>query len=134
METKLVEKKARGFAGIIKNVLDPLNEHPNFKEKFKNVNRKYLVNASNLNFAALIIIENGTIIIESVRNVPKSNLKKKILGWNGYISMNSQIFLALVMNKISLLNIGLKWLTRKVKIKGLIKMVTLLKLINLLKE
>ncbi|MFX1317154.1 MAG: hypothetical protein ACFE9T_14935 [Promethearchaeota archaeon] len=134
MEANFVEKKARGFAGIIKNVLEPLNEHPKFKEQFKNTKRKYLVNASNLNYAALITIENGILIIESVRNKPKSNLKKRNLGWNGYISMNSQIFLALAMDKISLLNIGLKWLTRKVKIKGLIKMVTLLKLFNLLKE
>ncbi len=134
MKTKTKKKKARGFAGLIENVMDPLNENPKFKEQFKNKKRKFLINASNLNYAALITIKNGNLNIESVRNEPKSNLKKKLLGWDGYISMNSQIFLALAMDKISLLNIGLKWLTRKVKIKGLIKMVTLLKIFNLLKD
>ncbi len=134
MKTKTQKKKARGFAGLIENVMDPLNENPKFKEQFKNKKRKFLINASNLNYAALITIKNGNLNIESVRNEPKSNLKKKLLGWDGYISMNSQIFLALAMDKISLLNIGLKWLTRKVKIKGLIKMVTLLKIFNLLKD
>lgn len=134
MEIKIIEKKARGFAGLIVNVLEPLNENLKFKEQFKRKKRKYLINASNLNYAALITLDNGTLIIEGVRNKPKSNLKKKILGWDGYISMNSQIFLALAMDKISLLNIGLKWLTRKVKIKGLIKMFTLLKILNFLKD
>ncbi len=134
MKAKILEKKVRGFAGLIENVMDPLNENPKFKEQFKNKKRKFLINASNLNYAALITIKNGNLNIESVRNEPKSNLKKKLLGWDGYISMNSQIFLALAMDKISLLNIGLKWLTRKVKIKGLIKMVTLLKIFNLLKD
>jgi len=134
MEIKIIEKKARGFAGLIVNVLEPLNENPKFKEQFKSKKRKYLINASNLNYAALITLDKGTLIIEGVRNKPKSNLKKKILGWDGYISMNSQIFLALAMDKISLLNIGLKWLTRKVKIKGLIKMFTLLKMLNFLKD
>ncbi len=134
MEIKIIEKKARGFAGLIVNVLEPLNENPKFKEQFKRKKRKYLINASNLNYAALITLDKGTLIIEGVRNKPKSNLKKKILGWDGYISMNSQIFLALAMDKISLLNIGLKWLTRKIKIKGLIKMFTLLKMLNFLKD
>jgi len=134
MEIKKIEKKARGFAGLIVNVLEPLNENPKFKEQFKRKKRKYLINASNLNYAALITLDKGTLIIEGVRNKPKSNLKKKILGWDGYISMNSQIFLALAMDKISLFNIGLKWLTRKIKIKGLIKMFTLLKMLNFLKD
>ena len=134
MEAKIIEKKVRGFAGLIENVVDPLNKNPKFKEQFENIKRKFLVNASNLNYAALITIDNGKVIIESVKNKPQSNLKKKILGWDGYISMNSQIFLALAMDKISLLNIVVKWLTRKVKIKGLMKMFTLLKLFNLLKE
>ena len=134
MEIKKIEKKARGFAGLIVNVLEPLNENPKFKEQFKRKKRKYLINASNLNYAALITLDKGTLIIEGVRNKPKSNLKKKILGWDGYISMNSQIFLALAMDKISLFNIVLKWLTRKIKIKGLIKMFTLLKMLNFLKD
>ncbi len=134
MKAKILEKKVRGFAGLIVNVLEPLNENPKFKEQFKNKKRKFLINASNLTYAALITIDNGKVIIESVKNKPQSNLKKKILGWDGYISMNSQIFLALAMDKISLINIGIKWLTRKVKIKGLIKMFTLLKMLNFLKD
>jgi hypothetical protein len=134
MEKKIIEKKARGFAGLIFNVLAPLNDNPQFKEQFKKKRRKYLINATNLNYAVLITINKGILIIEGVRNKPISNLEKKLLCWDSYVSMDSQILLALIMNKISLLNIVLKWLIRRVKIKGLIKIFTLLKMLNFLKD
>jgi len=134
METNIIERKARGFAGLIANVIEPLNNNPKFKEQFRRKKRKYLINASNLNYAALITLDKGTLIIEGVRNKPISNLEKNLLGWDSYVSIDSQIFLALIMNKISLLNIILKWLIRRVKIKGLIKIFTLLKMLNFLKD
>jgi hypothetical protein len=133
METKVVEEKAREFAGLIASVLAPLNQNPKFKEKFKKIERKYLINASNLNYAALVKIDNGRLTVQSVANKPKSNLKKKVTGWDSFISMDSQIFLALAMDKISKAKVGLKVISGKVKLKGFRKLPTLLKLFELLK-
>ncbi len=134
METKLTEKKVRGFAGLIAKIMEPLNENPKFKEGFKTTQKKFLVDASNLNYAALVTVDNGIVTVESVPNKPRSNLDKKKLGWNGLISMDSQIFLALSMNRISMLKVALLWLRRKVKMKGITKLLTLLKIFSLLNE
>ncbi|MBY9021980.1 MAG: hypothetical protein KGD67_13070, partial [Candidatus Lokiarchaeota archaeon] len=79
----------------------------------------------------LITIYNGHLTIEGITNKPEKNLKKKVIGWDGFISMDSQIFLALAMDKISKMKIGQKWLTGKVKMKGLRKLITLLKIFEI---
>ena len=133
METKVIEEKAREFAGLISSVLAPLNQNQKFKESFKKIKRNYLINASNLNYAALVRINNGYLTVQSVANKPKSNLKKKVTGWDSFISMDSQIFLALAMDKISKAKVGLKVISGKVKLKGFRKLPTLLKLFEILK-
>lgn len=133
-KNELIDPKARGFAGLIKNIMEPLNENQAYQRKFKNFNKKYLINASNLNYAALITINEGRLNVESIPNKPKYNLKKKFIGWNGFISMDSQIFLALAMDRISLLNIVFKWLIGKVKMKGVLNLISLLKIFELIKK
>lgn len=133
-KNELINPKARGFAGLIKNIMEPLNENQEFQKKFKNFKKKYLINASNLNHAALITINEGRLKVESIPNKPKSNLKKKFIGWDGFISMDSQIFLALAMDRISLLNIVIKWLLGKVKMKRILKLLPLLKIFEIIKK
>ena len=133
-DSEIIIKEPRGFAGLIANVMLPLNEKPSFKEAFKNTQRKYLFNATNLNYAALVIIDKGTLKVESVPNKPHSNLKKKVIGWDGFVSMDTQTFLALAMKRISMMKVGLKWIFRKVKMKGILKLLPMLKLFDLLQE
>ncbi len=133
-EKELINPEARGFAGLIKKIMDPLNQNQEFKQKFKTLKKKFLINASNLNHAALITIDEGSLRVESIPNKPESNLKKKIIGWNGFISMDSQIFLALAMDKITIFSIIAKWLVRKVKMKGILNLLALLKIFEHLKE
>jgi hypothetical protein len=130
----MVNPNARGFAGLIKSIIEPLNENPEFKEKFNKLNRKFLINASNLDHAALISVNQGVLKVESVPNKPESNLKKKLIGWDGFISMDSQIFLALAMNRISIVGIGLKWILGKVKMRGILKLLALLSIFDFLKK
>lgn len=130
----IVNPNARGFAGLIKSIMEPLNENLEFKEKFKKLDRKFLINASNLDHAALISVNQGILKVESVPNKPESNLKKKLIGWDGLISMDSQIFLALAMNRISIVGIGLKWILGKVKMKGILKLLALLSIFDFLKK
>ena len=133
-DSSIIMEKPRGFAMLIANVMSPLNENPNFKKMFKNTKRKYLINASNLDYAALISINRGELTIQSVPNKPKTNLKKKVSGWDGLVSMDSQIFLALAMKRISMLKVGLKWIFGNVKMKGLLKLLPMLKLFDLLQQ
>ncbi|MEJ2293778.1 MAG: hypothetical protein P8Y23_03330 [Candidatus Lokiarchaeota archaeon] len=133
-KNNLIDPKARGFAGLIKKIMDPLNRNQEFKQKFKDLNKTFLINASNLNHAALITINEGSLRVESVPNKPATNLKKERVGWDGFISMDSQIFLALAMDRITFFNIIAKWLVRKVKMKGILKLFSLLKIFELLKK
>ena len=133
-DSSIIMEKPRGFALLIANVMSPLNENPNFKKMFKNTKRKYLINASNLDYAALICIDSGELTIQSVPNKPKTNLKKKVTGWDGLVSMDSQTFLALAMKRISIMKVGLKWIFGNVKMKGLFKLLPMLKLFDLLQQ
>lgn len=130
----LQEKKVRGFAGIIEKVLAPLNENKKFKENFSDINVKILLNATNVNFAALIIIKNGTIRVESLLNKPKENLNKEKVGWDAFLQMDTQIFLAFAMKRLSMIGMIKKILERKIKLKGLRKLFILLKVFTILSE
>ena len=125
-------KKIRGFAVLINSILAPLNENKRFQEKFRNVNTKILLNASNLNHAAIIIVNKGLVRVESIPNKPKENLKKNKVGWNAFLEMDTQTFLAIAMNRLSLFGVAKKWLIRKVKIHGIRKLLILLKMFRFL--
>jgi hypothetical protein len=126
--------KKRGFAGLLANLMMPLNDNPKFKEEFKDTRRKILINAINLNYAALLIIDRGKLEVESIPNKPKSKLKRKTTGWDGYISMDTQLFLSLAMKRLSILKLILKIISGKVKVKGIFKLLRMLKLIKILTE
>jgi hypothetical protein len=125
-------KKLRGFAVLINSILTPLNENKKFQEKFRAYDIKILLNASNLKYAALIRINHGFIEVESIPNKPKVNLKKCKLGWNAYLEMDTQTFLAIAMNRLSLIGVAKKWLTHKVKMRGMRKLLVLLKVFKFL--
>lgn len=133
-EIQLENKRIRGFAGLIANALLPLNQNKQFKEKFANTNIKILLNAVNVNFAALIIIERGMLKVESIPNKPKQNLKKKNLGWDASLTLNTQTFLALAMERLSMFELGLRILRGKVKVRGIRKLLVLKKILSLLNQ
>ena len=131
-EVKVENKNARGFAGLVNNMLAPLNENEKFKEKFRHKHVKILINAVNVNFAALIIIDYGKLNVEGIPNKPKENLRKKNVGWDGFLEIDTQTFLAFVMNRISLFGIAKKWIIRKIRLRGINKLLHLLKLFKIL--
>lgn len=127
-------KEQRGFAGLIANVLKPVNENPNFYKAFKEIQRKFLINATNLKYAAIVTLENGSITVESIQNKPTNNLTKKKIGWDAYIAMDAQIFLAIAMKKLSLIGILKKWIAKKIKMRGITKLLIFLKILKFLEE
>ena len=128
------KEKIKGFAILINSVLSPLNENSKFQEKFKNTKAKILLNAPNLKFAALIVIDHGSVNVKSILNKPKANLKKKKIGWNAYLESDTQYFLTLATNQISKLGVVKMWVTRKIKIRGIRTLLLLLKVFKILIE
>ncbi|MHA2131960.1 MAG: hypothetical protein ACW99L_18480, partial [Promethearchaeota archaeon] len=72
------KKKLRGLPGIVSRLVEPLNENGEFKERYRNTKVRVLLNAKDGKYAALIIINNGTIHVDGFKNKPKVNLKKKV--------------------------------------------------------
>ncbi|MFX0074970.1 MAG: hypothetical protein ACFE96_05975 [Candidatus Hermodarchaeota archaeon] len=131
-ESNVILNEPKGFAGLIANIMNPLNSNPNFVQAFRKTKRRILINATNLRYAALLTIDKGTIKIEAIRNEPESNLKKKVSHWDGFVAMDTQLFLGLATKRISILKLGLKMLRFKVKVRGILKLLTLLKLLKIL--
>lgn len=132
VESNQENNDIRGFAVLLNSILIPLNENKRFQNKFQNVSTRILLNASNLKYAALIVVDHGIVRVESIPNKPKENLKKRKVGWNAFLEMDTQTFLAIAMNRLSLLGVAKKWLTGKVKMRGIRKLLTLLKMFKFL--
>ncbi len=62
------KKKLRGFAKIVSKEVEPLNSYDKFKEKYKDTEVKVLLNPKDGKEAALIVIDKGTIYVESIKN------------------------------------------------------------------
>ena len=126
------KKKLRGFASIVSKQIEPLNENEKFKERFKNTKVKILINAKDGKYAALLVIDNGTIHVEGYKNNPKENIKKKVLRWNGLIQAKTNLFLELLGGEnVSLWKVIGKVLTGRLKIRGLKSVLLLLQLFEL---
>ena len=112
------KKKLKGFAGVIAKNLEPLNSNEKFKEKYKDADTKILLNTKDGPVACLITIKNGTIDFEAIENTPKENISKKAVGWDGFLSTTTPLFMDLAAGKISTGGMITKMLTGKIKIKN----------------
>jgi hypothetical protein len=133
-EKKDKKKKLRGFAKIIAQNLEPLNEKEKFKERFKDKELRILLNANDGKWAALIKIQNGTLGVDGIKNKPKENLSKENVDWDGFLGTSTQIFFDLAMGKISTLGMIWKIITRKIKIKNIKNVLVLTELFSLLEQ
>jgi uncharacterized membrane protein YkoI len=121
--------RLRGLAGIVSKLVDPLNENVKFKEKFKDKEVKVLLNAKDGKYAALLVINKGTIHVEGIKNNLKKNLKKKVVGWDGLIQAKISTLLGLLeADDISLGKAVGKILTGRLKIRGIKHVLVLLQL------
>ena len=126
------KKKLRGFASIVAKQIEPLNEMEKFKEKFKDIEVKVLLNAKDGKWAALLIIDRGKIYVEGIKNEPKENIKKKNAGWNGLLQTTTPLFLEILgSDELSIGKVIRKILVGKVKIRGIKHVLVLLQLFNL---
>ena len=93
--TEEKKKRPRGFASMIYKTVLPLNDDNKFKEKYKDIKSKILLNAVDGKYAALVIIDNGTIDVEGIVNKEKNDLKQDVLGWEAKLETTTELFLKL---------------------------------------
>jgi len=126
------KKKLHGFASIVSKQVEPLNEMEKFKEQFKDMEVKVLLNAKDGKWAALLVIDKGKIYVKGIKNEPKENIKKRNAGWDGLLSCKTDMFLELLgSEKVSMGKVIRKILTGKIKIRGIKHVLVLLKLFEL---
>jgi len=129
------ENALAGYAGLVSNILFPLNENKRFKRLFKHKNLKILMNCPVWIHAALVIIEKGSIRVDGIKNKPVERINKDVLEWDVYLEMDIVLYSAILTKRQSLVGVAKKWLKGEIEIKGIIHLPDLIKLFNcLLKE
>lgn len=131
-QKKVRKKRLKGIAGVISKQMEPLNDSLLFKELFGDFKGTYLLNAVDSKHAALVIFNEGKIEVKGISNTDKKALKKKVLGWDSKLATTTPIFLQVAMGELSIGAMAKKVVTRKMKVKGLKKLLKLQEIFALL--
>jgi hypothetical protein len=115
---KSSENTPNGYAGIVSNILFPLNENQRFQRHFRRKNLKLLLNSPDWVYAALVFIEKGTIRVEGIKNKPAENIHRAVLRWDGYVEMGIPLYSAVLTKRKSLMQMAKAWLKGEIKLKG----------------
>jgi hypothetical protein len=127
--TEEKKKRLKGFPNVVAKQVEPLNTNEKFIEQYKDTEIKWLLNATDGKYAALLIIDKGKIYVEGIENNPKKNLKKKNTGWDGKISAKTQVFVDLLTSEdLTLGSVIGKVLTFRLRIRKLKNVIRLLQL------
>ncbi len=118
------EKRIKGIAGIIAKMMKPLENDDVFLSKFSKLKMKALINATDTRYAALVKFNEGKIDVEAVKNVPEENIAKTTLKWNAKLETDVASLLKIATGETGILGLVKQIMTRKVKIKGLFKMLS----------
>ena len=128
------ENRLAGYAGIISNILLPLNNNRRFQRHFRHKNLKLLLNCPDWVYAALVIIEKGVVRVEGIKNTPSENIHRDVLQWDGYLEMNILLYSAVLTRRISLIEMAKAWLKGEIKIKGILSLPDLIRLFRCLSK
>ena len=123
-----------GYAGIVSNILLPLNDNRRFQRHFRHKNLKFLLNCPDWVYASLVIIEKGTVRVDGIKNTPKENIHRDVLQWDGYLEMNILLYSAVLTRRISLIEMAKAWLKGEIKIKGILALPNLIRLFRCLSK
>nr|MDO8087902.1 SCP2 sterol-binding domain-containing protein [Candidatus Sigynarchaeum springense] len=78
-EKKEKKKRLKGFAGMISNILKPLNDSSHFKERFAEEVLTFVINATDFPPAAVIKVDKGTIAFEETQPEDVKKIKGSLL-------------------------------------------------------
>lgn len=110
---------------MISGIMGPLNENPKFQHVYADASYRFLLVATDMPPAALIVIDDGKVTFEGVPLEDVKNTKR-----DGLIQCTLQQFMDLAQGK---LNPVKAWVTRKIKLRGPRKLVKLLPVFGMLK-
>lgn len=113
-----------------------LLHHKSRIDDFLKVAKKYpdvrvLIVARGLDYAAMVKIVKGTILVTNVRN-KKEFFHKESVGYKGYVEADVRILMKILYGFITNLQIIPLMLKRKIKIKGMRELLKFQKLVNVL--
>lgn len=126
-ESRMNTKRLRGFARVINSQMETLNSIDDFKEKYADEEITYLLEATDLYPAALLRISHGQVLVTAVTQEDCRNWKGT--GAQALLRCSSRQFLDIATGK---LNPAIAWLKRKLKIRGVKKMLELNSLLKAL--
>ena len=112
------ENTPSGYAGIVSNILFPLNDNPRFQKRFRRKNLKLLLNSPDWVYASLVTIEKGTIRVEGIKNKPAENIHRDVLRWDGYVEMDIPLYSVVLTKRKSLMQMAKAWLKGEIRLKG----------------
>jgi hypothetical protein len=117
-----------GYAAIFYNALMPLNDLADFKKKFGNINKRYMIDSPYWSSAAKIVIAHGTLRVDGVSKTPKKIFLEERSQCDAYINMPMNLLLAFASGQTGFFTVALHWLLGSVEVKGHIYLFGLLML------
>ena len=126
---KVKKERLRGFAGIIKEQLDVVNSIPKFKETFGTEDVKFLLVATDMYPAALAHVDKGELKISAV---PEAECKEwKKTGAQSLLQCTTEQFMDIAAGKLDPVK---AWLQRRIKLRGLLKLLLLNKVFSIIPQ
>jgi putative sterol carrier protein len=119
-EKKEKKKRLKGFAGMIANMLKPLNENDRFKERFGSEVMKFIINATDFPPAAVIKVNKGIIEFEEAQPDEVKKIKA-----DGLLQGEMDNIMRVASGKVDPIK---AWFTGKIKLKGPLKLLKLNKM------
>jgi hypothetical protein len=123
-----------GFAAIFYSALMPLNDLADFKIKFGNINKCYMIDSPYWRSAVKIIIAHGTLLVEGVSKTTKGILPEERSQCDAYIKMPMNLLLTFTCGQAGIFSVALRWLLGSVEVKGHFYLFGLLKLFDFFKK
>ena len=106
------------YAEGVFDLYNPLNSIDKFKEKFAKESFKILLNPKDGEYAALITVDKGTVLVEGIENKDKKDLTEETLGWDAMMKTTIALFEEIGEGKLSQGDIIKKVVARKIKMKN----------------
>ncbi len=117
-ENKPGKVKEGTYAEGVFDLYNPLNSIDKFKEKFAKESFKILLNPKDGEYAALITVDKGTVLVEGIENKDKKDLTEETLGWDAMMKTTIALFEEIGEGKLSQGDIIKKVVARKIKMKN----------------
>lgn len=103
---------------IFYSALMPLNDRADFKKKFGNNHKRYLIDSPYWGSAVGIIIAHGTLLVEGVSKTENEVFREIRSQYDAYIHMPMDLILAFVNGQAGIVNVAARWLLGSVEVKG----------------